>query len=367
MADETLALSTIPPSLPVDADYDSVHAAVMATMRGRWFLEEYAKRTRNADTRLLLQAVERIEGVIRRGRTREASQGVRVELLEMAKAIAQTRADIAGMKPAAGNGEALPEAGPAPKPASDILATAGRLQDAAWTMRERGVDMRTCDQIVEVAGAIRTAHMLRAADDQRAQKLGEVLNYLERRIESMLEAAATAPAEPAAPTSEPHPPAPEPGTEAEIGAATDPLADVAAAMAALMPDIADDPPCSDSVGTEHVPEPAPTSIPELSCPVEVPPAEPRPSESLPQAAAPAPEPAPIHVQESAAKPADPPDDFLLEPMLLAPMAMAMPPPAAIAALPVERIAAEVAPTPLPSDPLAALKAMTDEERIALFT
>src|SRR5262245_22110465 len=103
----------------------------------------------------------------------------------MAKAIAQTRADIAGMKPAAGNGEALPEAGPAPKPASDILATAGRLQDAAWTMRERGVDMRTCDQIVEVAGAIRTAHMLRAADDQRAQKLGEVLNYLERRIESM--------------------------------------------------------------------------------------------------------------------------------------------------------------------------------------
>jgi hypothetical protein len=34
---------------------------------------------------------------------------------------------------------------------------------------------------------------------------------------------------------------------------------------------------------------------------------------------------------------------------------------------VEPIEAEVAPTPVPSDPLAALKAMSDEERIALFT
>jgi chemotaxis protein CheZ len=350
MADETLALSTIPPSLPVDADYDAVHAAVMATMRGRWFLEEYAKRARNADTRLLLQAVERIEGVIRRGQAREASQGVRVELLEMAKAIAQTRADIAEMKP--GDGEVSPEDGPVPESATDILATAGRLQDAAWTMRERGVDMRTCDQIVEVAGAIRAAHMLRAADDQRSQKLGWVLNYLERRIEAMLDAAtvAAAAAEPAATTSEPMPPpGSEPATLAELKAVADPLADVAAAMAALMQpqEIPDEPPSG----------PEPTAIPEPFCAPE-----PSPSDPLPQAAALEPEPVPTHDQESAAMPADPPEDFLLTPM-----AVPAPAPAAVAAPPVEPIEAEVTPTPVPSDPLAALKAMSDEERIALFT
>ncbi len=33
----------------------------METARGRWFLTEYAKRNRNADTRMVLDAVERIE------------------------------------------------------------------------------------------------------------------------------------------------------------------------------------------------------------------------------------------------------------------------------------------------------------------
>ncbi len=35
--------------------------AFMETSRGRWFLTEYAKRNRNADTRMVLDAVARIE------------------------------------------------------------------------------------------------------------------------------------------------------------------------------------------------------------------------------------------------------------------------------------------------------------------
>jgi hypothetical protein len=192
MPDDTSALSTIPPSLPADAEYEAMHAAIMATVRGRWFLAEYARRKRYADTRLLLDAMERIEGVIRTGQARDAGQSVRIELLEMARTIAQTRADVAEIKPdAPGDGK---PAEPADDAAADAVAAAERLQDMTWTMRERGFNMSTCDQISELAGIILGASSVRAPGDQRAHKLGEALKYLEQRVDAMLETTGHAPA-----------------------------------------------------------------------------------------------------------------------------------------------------------------------------
>lgn len=51
---------TSPPVIPTD-DYEAIEAAVMDTARGRWFLAEFARRNRTADTQLLLQAIERLE------------------------------------------------------------------------------------------------------------------------------------------------------------------------------------------------------------------------------------------------------------------------------------------------------------------
>jgi hypothetical protein len=51
---------TSPPVIPTD-DYEAIEAAVMDTARGRWFLAEFARRNRTADTRILLDAIERLE------------------------------------------------------------------------------------------------------------------------------------------------------------------------------------------------------------------------------------------------------------------------------------------------------------------
>jgi hypothetical protein len=51
-----------------DSDYDAIEAAVMETARGRWFLAEFARRNRHADTRMLLDALARLETVIREER-----------------------------------------------------------------------------------------------------------------------------------------------------------------------------------------------------------------------------------------------------------------------------------------------------------
>ena len=42
-------------------DYSLIEAAVMETVRGRWFLAEFARRNRVADTQVLLDALARIE------------------------------------------------------------------------------------------------------------------------------------------------------------------------------------------------------------------------------------------------------------------------------------------------------------------
>lgn len=64
MPEEPFALSVHDPQ-PVPADYDDIHAAVMETARGRWFLKEYARRNRSADTTIVLAAIERIEAALR--------------------------------------------------------------------------------------------------------------------------------------------------------------------------------------------------------------------------------------------------------------------------------------------------------------
>src|SRR5712671_5925827 len=63
MADEVFALSPISARAiqPSEADYDAIREAFLETSRGRWFLGEYAKRNRNADTSMVLDAVSRIE------------------------------------------------------------------------------------------------------------------------------------------------------------------------------------------------------------------------------------------------------------------------------------------------------------------
>ncbi|MGQ4273093.1 hypothetical protein [Terrihabitans sp. B22-R8] len=48
-------------------DYEAIEAAVMETARGRWFLAEFARRTRAEETASLLAAIDRLENAMRSG------------------------------------------------------------------------------------------------------------------------------------------------------------------------------------------------------------------------------------------------------------------------------------------------------------
>src|SRR5215468_6556329 len=97
MADEAFALSPISAraSLPSEADYEAIREAFMETSRGRWFLGEYAKRNRNADTSMVLDAVARIEETLAAQRQQQA-QDVLAEALAAIRSAVDEAAQAAG-------------------------------------------------------------------------------------------------------------------------------------------------------------------------------------------------------------------------------------------------------------------------------
>ena len=67
MADDANALMTFQQSrLPSETEYEAMCVAFAETERGRWFLAQYAKRNRNADTTMVIEAIKRIEQAVAR-------------------------------------------------------------------------------------------------------------------------------------------------------------------------------------------------------------------------------------------------------------------------------------------------------------
>jgi hypothetical protein len=95
MPNEPLALPEHLAGLPDAADYDVVLAAIMASERGRRFLSEFAKRNRNADTTMVVAAIARVEAAIRGDAAPQAAAAGTGDLVEIAAAVDRIAAAIA--------------------------------------------------------------------------------------------------------------------------------------------------------------------------------------------------------------------------------------------------------------------------------
>ena len=149
MADEAFALSPISAraTLPSAEDYDAISQAFMETSRGRWFLGEYAKRNRNADTRMVLDAVARIEETLAAEKEEFAKSRLTEALAVIRHAVEQAQA--AAMVAA----ENL-----APQEALAPIRKGTRIiREISWRWREIGADSRICDLIDSQADAIEGA------------------------------------------------------------------------------------------------------------------------------------------------------------------------------------------------------------------
>ncbi|MBP0582860.1 hypothetical protein J8I29_26270 [Labrys sp. LIt4] len=93
--------SLSPEPLLSEEDYGAIEAAVMETARGRWFLAEYARRNRNADTEAVLAAIRRLERLVHSAGALDARDEVTRGMADIAQAIAAAQSAPASVAIAA--------------------------------------------------------------------------------------------------------------------------------------------------------------------------------------------------------------------------------------------------------------------------
>lgn len=226
MANEAFALSPMSARAaePNEQDYDAIREAFMETARGRWFLGEYAKRNRNADTSMVLDAVAKIEETLAAQRQPVVEDRLPEALVEIRRAIreAETIA-IAAFDPAA------IEASLAPIPRGVRI-----IKEISWRWREIGADGRICDLIDSQLASIEAACGQMSTIDPRVE-LKAAFDLLRDRVEQ-LDGDATPQAEHPAPA--PAQDAPPPVAEAPVEVAPAAMASEAPVAFTETPDIA---------------------------------------------------------------------------------------------------------------------------------
>ncbi|WCS27165.1 hypothetical protein LOK46_10225 [Methylobacterium sp. NMS14P] len=185
---------SVTPSAHASAEYEAIEATISASERGRWFLAEYARRNRGAETEVLLGAIARLERSVTADRGQEAFGHLRGNLLDMADAISRTKGEIAALNAPNSDETRLTQASLAldaivretEQATSDILSAAESIQEAAWTLREHGADAQACDALDRHATAIYTACSFQDLTAQRTARIVYTLRYLEDRVSAMI-------------------------------------------------------------------------------------------------------------------------------------------------------------------------------------
>jgi chromosome segregation ATPase len=184
------------PSRQDQSNFDAIEATLMKSRWGRAFLAEHSRRNRAVDTERLLAAIARLEHIVRRPQNERYNEGVWGELVEMSEAIARMRREIASIKPPsqimAATFELEQVVSATEKATSDILQAAEDVQEVAWTLREKGVEVDACEALDRRATDIYTACSFQDITGQRMEKVVKVLHFIEQRLNAMIEVCATA-------------------------------------------------------------------------------------------------------------------------------------------------------------------------------
>lgn len=164
-----------------ETDYVAIEAAVMETARGRWFMAEFAKRNRQADTLQLLGALNRIERVVGHGLPEPM---VEPDIGEAAALIADLRIDlerISGKAEARASGLAAR----IETAATTIVAATESVQEIAWSLREAGASEALCDLLDQRAVEISVAGAVVDGTVQQIDKIADTIAMLDSSLRAV--------------------------------------------------------------------------------------------------------------------------------------------------------------------------------------
>ena len=172
-----------------ETDYEAIEAAVMETARGRWFMAEFAKRNRQADTLQLLGAIGRIERVVGIGLPEPAAEP---DTGEAAALIADLRIDLERISGKAED-RASGLATRIETAAGIIVQATESMQEAAWSLREAGANETLCDMLDQRAAEISAATVIVEGTVQRIDKIADTIAMLDSSLRAVANLGPTAP------------------------------------------------------------------------------------------------------------------------------------------------------------------------------
>lgn len=183
------------PITALTSDYDAIERAIRETSRGRWFLACYLERNRAAETKMLLDAIAKLESAMRdSGHVVEALSPLDA-VAALREAIGEARGDIAQM-PAYGDETAkLPlrrfsfESIPAAvaDQTQAIRDAAANIQSAAYAMQAAGVFHGVARQMAERAEEIERACLAQDAALNRAGRMASLLSEIEAELMALFD------------------------------------------------------------------------------------------------------------------------------------------------------------------------------------
>jgi hypothetical protein len=170
MASDLSSLPNVLGESPSEADYQAVHAELMATERGRNFLTEYATRNIDPDTLKLVSTVLRLESAMRDHRAPQIPDAMFRRLAEAAQAFDQSGAIFS----ASGGSTA-----------NDLHAVE-RIQDICMALRRRDVEPALCDALERSAREIGDAMVRGNAAAIGASSAASLLRDLLARVRELV-------------------------------------------------------------------------------------------------------------------------------------------------------------------------------------
>ena len=175
--------------------FNALESAVRETARGRAFLDEFARRLRAAETDRVLSAIDRLSQVHNDRAASGHLDVLRRELETMSASIAQTRREIAAIKPESAGNNRIVQATEeldfvvrsTERATAEILTAAEGIQAIAGNLKAKGVDTAVCDELETHATNLMIACSFQDLTGQRMTKVVNVLRYLEQRVNTMIE------------------------------------------------------------------------------------------------------------------------------------------------------------------------------------
>jgi hypothetical protein len=183
------------PVTTLTADYDAIERAIRETSRGRWFLACYLERNRSAETKMLIDAISRLESAMRDNGHIIDDSRVGETLTTIYEAIVQARSDIAHLPGVDQDATPLPsrrfafESIPTTlaEETQAICSAASSIHSAAYALQAAGVFQGVARQIIEQAEAIERACSVQEAALNRAARIATLVSEIESELMTIFE------------------------------------------------------------------------------------------------------------------------------------------------------------------------------------